>query len=373
MKIVHCIHGLGLGGAQKVVKELVEGLDPQFFRCFVYACQDGVLREEVERAGATVRILPRRLAKLDPWWALELAQAMRRDGVELVHTHLFGDSLHGYLAARVAGGLPVLMTLHSGIRSHFRRQQLGYRWLLGRCARTVACSSAVQRSLVETRWPASETVVTIANGVEAPAGPGPAEVARLRAELGAGPDAVLFASVGRLVAQKGLDDLIRAFAALVRSGGAPARLALLGDGPCAGELRRLATAEGVGDRVAMPGFRPDVGTLLAAVDVVVFSSLCEGLPMALLEAMAAGRAIVGTAIAGIAQATRDGREALLVPPRDPPRLARAMARLARNPALRAALGSAARRRFQERFTAAEMVRRYQQLYLEVLAAWPKAA
>lgn len=373
MKIVHCIHGLGLGGAQKVVRQLVERLDPRAFQCLVYACVDGVLREEVERAGARVRIIPRRLSKLDPWWALKLAQALRRDGAELVHTHLFGDSLHGYLAARAAGGLPVVMTLHSGIRSHFRRQQLGYRWLLRRCARTVACSSYVQHSLAATRWPGSEAVVTITNGIEAPEAPEPAGVARLRAELGAGPGATLFASFGRLAVEKGLKDLIRAFAALGRSGGPPARLALLGEGPLAGELRRLAQAQGVGDRVTMPGFRPDVGALLAAVDVVVFSSYYEGLPMALLEAMAAGRAIVGTAIPGIAEAARNGREALLVPPRDPPRLARAMARAAGDPALRATLGSAARRRFQEHFTAAEMVRRYQELYLEVLAAHPKAA
>ena len=103
MRIAHCIHGLGVGGAQQVVREITAGSDRSEFRYFVYCCVDGDTRPRIEETGATVRVLPRRLSKIDPAWVRGLARAMREDHVDLVHTHLFGDSLHGYLAARASG------------------------------------------------------------------------------------------------------------------------------------------------------------------------------------------------------------------------------------------------------------------------------
>ena len=131
--IAHCIHGLGLGGAQRVLHEILLKSDDNDFRYSVYCSLDGLFRKDVETAGATVQILPRRLPKLDPFWIRKLSVAMRLDRIELVHTHLFGDSLHGYLAARACASLPVIMTLHNTWSSFSRLQRLGYRWLFGRC------------------------------------------------------------------------------------------------------------------------------------------------------------------------------------------------------------------------------------------------
>ncbi|MEM7586074.1 MAG: glycosyltransferase, partial [Acidobacteriota bacterium] len=105
LRVAHCIHGLGLGGAQKVIAALVRGRQDPRLEVFVYSCHGGVHREEIAAAGATVRLLPRHLPKIDPLWAMRLGRRMRRDRIDLVHTHLFGDSLHGVLAARLAGRL----------------------------------------------------------------------------------------------------------------------------------------------------------------------------------------------------------------------------------------------------------------------------
>ncbi len=366
--LAHNIHGLGLGGAQKVVASIVRGRRDDSSRYFVYSCNDGVHRQEIEDAGATVRIIPRHVPKLDPLWALRLARAMRRDGIDLVHCHLFGDSLHGYLAAYLAGGIPVVLTLHIGPEGLRRLQPAGYRWLLPRAARIVSCSHAVGRAFVEAGLAPGADVESIPNGLEIPQREPPdgRRIEALRSEFGATAETVLFAVIGRLEPQKAHRDLIAAFARLCRSDRRDLRLLVLGTGPLADELEDLARSLGVGAKIVFAGFRSDVQELLPTFDVVVFSSLFEGLPVALLEAMAAGRCLVTTDVPGIVEAARNGREALVVPRGAPDRLAAAMARVAADPELRTRLGTGALRRFRDSYTAESMVRSYERLYREVL-------
>ncbi len=369
------MHGLGLGGAQEVVRQIVAGAAPGFEH-LVYSCESGALAPRVEAAGAAVRILPRRLPKLDPSWAAALAGAMRRDRVDLVHTHLFGDSLHGWLASLAAGRPPVVMTLHIGVEGLTRLQRAGYRFLLARADQAVACSRAVHGSYAAAGWAVRRPLRTLSNGVAVPPPEAPpeADLAGLRRELGLAADVRVVAAIGRLAEQKGFRHLLAALGRLRARGVASFHLVFLGEGPLKGELARQAEAEGLGGAVTFAGFRADVARLLPACDVVAFPSLYEGLPLALLEAMAAGRAVVATDLPGIAEAARDGREALLVPPADPAALAGALARALGDAELRGRLGAAAARRCRERFAAARMVAGYERLYVEVagLARRPAA-
>jgi len=367
IRVAHCVHGLGLGGAQKVIASLVRGTDPAAFRHVVYSCDDGIHRDEIEAAGAVVRIIPRRFPKLDPTWVLTLARAMRADRIDVVHAHLFGDSLHGYLASRAAGRPPVVLTLHIGVEGCTGLQRHGYGWLLARCARAVACSAAVARSF-EPLIAAGRTMQVIANGIETTPATVPPPAAReaLRRSLGAAPDDVVFAVIGRLAEQKGHRYLLTAFAALVREHGVGARLVVLGEGELRPSLERQAAEVGIADRVLFAGLRSDVPALLPGIDAVVFSSLFEGLPVALLEAMAAGRCIVATAVPGIVEAVRDQREAVIVPIGDVDGLAAGMLRAVRTPGLAQRLGDAARARFLAEFTAERMVARYAAVYEDVL-------
>jgi glycosyltransferase involved in cell wall biosynthesis len=370
MRVAHCVHGLGLGGAQKVIAALVRGGGGGGeLQHVVYSCDDGVHRAEIEEAGALVRIVPRLVPKLDPLWVVRLARTMRRDGIELVHTHLFGDTLHGYLAARAAGAPPVVATLHIGTEGLTGLQQRGYRWLFPRCARLVACSHAVARSFDAMSRATGAPVTVVPNGIADTAAPSVDTAARekARTELGASPHEVVLATIGRLEEQKGHAFLLPALARMAAQGPGAVRLVVIGDGALRAALEERARAEGVADRVAFTGLRPDVERLLPAIDVVVFPSLFEGLPIALLEAMAAGRCIVATDIPGIVEAVRPEREALIVPRADVAALAGALARVASDAELRQRLGAAARRRFADEFTAARMVERYGAVYREALA------
>lgn len=368
MRIAHCIHGLGLGGAQKVLETLVTSLKVEDYQHFVYCSLDGPVRTGVEKAGATVRLIPRLLPKIDPFWAYRLATTMRSDGVDLVHTHLFGDSLHGFLAG-LFSGLPVVMTLHNNQARFNFLQQFGYRWMLPRCAAVVACAPSVMRSFVEDQPSLAQKIEVIPNGIEfeEQGRLSPEEESELRTELGIEPQTLIFIAMGRFVKQKGYKYLIQAFSQLPEPLKNRSQLLLLGQGPLESELKSLTSSLRVSRTVLFPGYRQDVRRILGISDAVVFSSLWEGLPIALLEAMAAGRSIVATDIEAFVDALEPGVEALLVPPADSPAMAAALETLIEDELMKDELGRRARVRFAAEFTAPRMVDAYEQLYRKVLS------
>ncbi|MEM1177566.1 MAG: glycosyltransferase [Acidobacteriota bacterium] len=361
MRIAHCIHGVGLGGAQQVVRHIVAARSTGF-EYVVLASMSGVFHRQIEDAGAKVRVIERRLPKFDPFWMWALRRAMREERVDLVHAHLFGDSLHGYLAARRLD-LPVILTLHNIVEARSGIQRRGYGWLLGQPLEPIACAEFVRRSFLEHFGDRANRIATIQNAVDIPADTIDADVSRrvLEAELGIRPGAVVLAGVGRMVGQKAFEHLIDATHRL-KTRGIDAQLVLVGEGELKATHQAQAERLDLGDRVIFAGFRSDIRELMAAIDIVVFSSRQEGLPMVLLEAMAAGRAVVATRVGGIPEAVEDDREALLVPSEDVDALAAALERAALDPELRVRLGDAARRRYRQHFTVERMARAYEALY-----------
>ena len=366
MRVAHCIQGLGLGGAQQVVREIVGRAPTDGFEFFVYAAEDGFFRGLYEEAGATVRVLPRVFRRFDPQWMARLALAMRRDRIDLVHAHLFGDTLHGYLASRLAAVPGFVMTLHCDLPSQPRLQRGGYRWLLRRPVVAVACSGAAARSIARESPSTFGAVRTIANGVP----PAPVRVedpearSHARDVLGLAADARVIGSVGRLDPDKAPELLLDAFARLPETAGPAPLLLFAGEGGLEPTLRARAERAGVADRVRFAGLRTDIRELLPGIDVVAFSSSAEGLSMALLETMAAGGCIVAADVPGNREAVGE-TEAVLARPGDADALADALSRAISDPALRRRLGEAARKRYRADFSADGMVAAYASLYREV--------
>lgn len=364
--IAHVIHGLGLGGAQQVVKYLVSHGDRGAFTHRVYAASSGVFHAEIEAAGAEVSIVRRHVPKFDPIWIGKLVTLLRRDEIQLLHAHLFGDSLHGTIAARLAGDIPVIITIHNSLMDFSGIQRAGYKWMLPRAAKVVACSESAGesfRALVDR-----DTITAIPNGLDPDAVPQvtDAAVRIARETVGIPADAVLVGAVGRLVPQKGFSFLLSAFRSVVAKTGADVRLVLLGTGPDEAALRQQVNDEGIADRVSFLGFRADARELMVGFDVLVFSSLYEGLPITLLEGMASRRCIVATKAPGLVDVLTDGENALLAPPRDAESLAAAISVAIGQPELRRRLGDSAYRTFLACYTVERMVSGYERLYREIL-------
>jgi glycosyltransferase involved in cell wall biosynthesis len=231
--------------------------------------------------------------------------------------------------------------------------------LASRVDRYLAVSRAIAADLVERyRWPATKIEV-VHNAVEVERFGGEAPPG-LREELGASGRPLVFTSA-RLNDQKGHPVLLEAAAALP-----DAVFALAGEGPERGRLEGLAERLGVSERVRFLGRREDVPQLLAACDVFALPSLYEGTSLAVLEAMAARRAVVSSAIGGTDELIENGYTGLLVPPGDSGALALALRRLLGDAALREQLAAAGRDRVEREFTRAAMAARVSAVYEELL-------
>jgi glycosyltransferase involved in cell wall biosynthesis len=344
-----------LGGAQTYVASLLPALAERA-DVVVAAHGPGPLREAVVEAGARFVHLEHVRRPLDPWrdlrGLLELALLMRRERFDVVHAN---SSKAGILArtAALLTRVPVRIftvhgwafSAHDGARSRF------YLWadrLMSPLTTTIICVSETElRAGLAAKTCREARSVVIYNGVAA---------AAARAEpVDSAPPRIL--SVGRLRAPKDVVTLVRALALLERGSFSAA---IVGDGPDAAKITPGAPVE-------LLGTRRDVAELLAASDVFVLSSRSEGLPMSILEAMAAGLPVVASAVGGVPELVVDGETGLLVPPGDPAALASALSRLVADPDLRRRLGAAGRERAEKRFSLHRFREEHVQLYERLLA------
>lgn len=310
--------------------------------------------------------------RFDPRIVGDLVALARARGARILHVHGYAAADFGRLAARRTGAALVLHEHFADPRMP-AYQGLADRLLSGLTDRAIAVSGSTRDFLVRERHVPAARVRLIWNGApleefaHAPAG----ARERIREQWGLATDALAIGTIGRLSEQKGQRDLLEA-AGRVVTADARARFVLVGDGDLRPALESQAAALGLGDRVVFAGHRTDVPAVLAALDVVCISSTYEGTPLALFEAMAAGRAIVSTAVDGCREILAHERTALLSPARDPAALARNLARVLAEESLRHALGAAAAAE-SRRYDIAECVRQIEALYDEVLAERARGA
>jgi glycosyltransferase involved in cell wall biosynthesis len=280
--------------------------------------------------------------RFDPRILHDLVELVRAKSARVLHVHGYAAADFGRVAARVTG---CKLVLHE----HFADPALpGYQAVADRLLRSctdaaIAVSGSTREFLVRERHVPRERVRLIWNGAPldefAPVSRERALAAR--AALGLPDNAVVFGTIGRLSAQKGHAFLLDA-ASQVLARHAAARLLIVGDGDLMAPLREQAHALGIADRTVFAGHRTDVPEMLGVLDAFCISSLYEGTPLALFEAMAAGKAIVSTAVDGCREVLTEEETGLLVPPGDAAALASALGRVVGDPKLRVGLGMRAR-------------------------------
>ena len=293
-----------------------------------------------------------------------LRRYFRQHRPHIVQGQLFWAYVLGALAA-VPAGVAVMIGCRRSLPI-FKGGNARHLWLEQLANRVttlvVANSATVRATAIETEGLPADKVITIHNGVTEPAPADATQVAATRASLAVAPDAAVVVCVANLIEYKGHRDLLAAWAD-VRQRCPSAVLWLVGDGA---ERRAVAhAAEAVGG-VHVLGSRADVRLLLASAALLVQASHQEGLPNAVLEGMAAGLPVVATNVGGTAELVVDGETGLLVAPRDPARLASAIATLLEDADARARMGRAALERVRASFSMTHMVSRYEQLYDRLL-------
>jgi glycosyltransferase involved in cell wall biosynthesis len=368
-----------MGGSERQMLALAEHLPRDRFAVeFIVLGDRGTNTSAAEALGVPVHVLGsvRRAGSAVPVYAVRAAARIadyitwvRRGRYDIVDAWLF----HGYALAGLTRPISRTPILIAG-----RRSLSAFKDRFGPVERTVdaiarrradvivANSQAVIEDVVAREGVDRRRLRLIRNGVE-PARPlTEAERDAIRAGWGAGPDALVVACVANYRPGKGLTELLTVAAGL-RPATPSARYVLLGDGPLRPELEARARALGLTEIVRF-GSVPDARAVIGAVDVVVQASHAEGSPNALLEAAAAGRAIVATAAGGTTEVVDEGRTGLLVPVGDEAAFATALRTVLDDPGLRLRLGTAARDHVERTFPMGAMIDAYAGLYEELAAA-----
>jgi L-malate glycosyltransferase len=373
VKILFAIVGLDVGGAEQQLTELLLRMDRQVFDPVVccLGCR-GPLADVIEAAGIRVEVIGLRRVRESGW----------RDGVAIVgrlwhfarllwseRPHIVQGMLYwAYVPAAFlarATGIPIVIATRLSLGRYkdgrpilLWLERLGNRWT----DVVVANAEAVRADAIRQEALPPEKVVVIHNGVDL--GRFAGGDASLRRELGLPEDAVVVGVIANLLQYKGHDVFLDAWKSVLRRH--PRAVALLvGDGPLRGRLEDRLRSEGLAGSVRLAGVRRDIPRVLAAVDVVAHPSYEEGSANAILEALAAAKPVVATAVGGTVEAVVHERTGLLVPPGDAAALAEGICRLIEDRHAADAFGGAGRELVRDRYDMALMVAGYERLFLDL--------
>lgn len=374
LKVMQVTPNLEIGGAQQTVQTLTKYLPRTGCPSVVCAFGGGPLAGELTRHGIEIEFLParRHSALALPLFLLEMARR-RRDLLDLVKKHRIdvlqtqglGTLDFLVMTLRRRRKIQVWWTIQNASFMVREEDLQSYRWLLGtkRWAHrllyrlgarivdgVVAVSDETLRSFQDVAGDAGGKLTVVCNAVDVELYPARVDRERLRAQLGFTPDDHLMTMVGTFKRQKGHRYLVDA-AVSVAPIFSNLHILLVGDGELAVDIDAQVEAAGLRDRIHFLGTRRDVAELLAASDSFVLPSLWEGLPVALLEAMASALPVIATSVSGTSQVMVPGMTGWLVPPAEPGALADAMRELLSDRDRAAAMAAAARERVASRFSA----------------------
>lgn len=355
--VLMIFESLNLGGAERHIVDLADGLQRLSGRRVVVATQGGILQKELEEKGVTHERIPG--IRYTPAHILRVARAVdklvRKYHARVMHSHsryynlacLLAEKFFRSPAVRIATAHNVYPDKH---------------WL-GFWPKHTICVSPAAEQYVRSYSSAKTRVIL--NGI--PPFPAPRPAQQVRSDLGISPNELVLLNVGRLSEQKAQYLLLDAFAKVIRMAGIPPlRLLIAGEGELRGRIEQDIAKLNIGNRVSLLGNRSDIGDLMAASDIFVLSSRWEGLGIVLIEAASVGLPLVSFKVGGVVEVVRHDETGFLVEPEDTDELARSLAALIRDRRLRERMGQAGRRLYAERFTLGKCVEETERFYAAVV-------
>ena len=368
-RVLYVITKLELGGAQKQLLSLCSGLDKEKFAIYLFTADSGLLVEDASKVFGINLYLSKFLDRpINPFKDLlaffEIASFIKSKKINVVHTHSSKAGILGRLAARVAGVKRIVHTVHGWSFNDFQPYLSRHFYILLErlCARlsdkiVVVSEYDKEKGLSEHIGGRNQYLV-VPYGIDH--SEFKAESHSLRKEFGIPPSVLLVGMIACFKPQKAPRDFIEV-ARMVTSKFGNVKFIMIGDGQMRGHIQELISRYQLQDKVILAGWRKDIPRVLCALDVFVLTSLYEGMPIAVLEAMAAAKAVVVTNTGGIAEVVKDG---FLVTPRAPQEMADRVFTLLADKNLRKRLGENASISISVKFSVPSMVLAHQQLYLK---------
>jgi glycosyltransferase involved in cell wall biosynthesis len=362
IRILFVTDQLLIGGAERQLIEMCKRFDRDRFELFLFCTvAGGHLQREFEELGVVVHIGGGRFRPVVAQ-VCRLARFITKQRIDVVHSWLWYSNVISYMATRLSRQAVWILAVH-GIHINFGKRHAFVEKLTNAAADHITTiSNYNHRILLEEQRIDRDKVTVIYNGISTASDLGDSGTAGDMQIPGAGKLVGCIANFGN---EKGHNFLIEAMA-LVAEQVPDLKMLLVGDGPLRPQIEAEIADQGLWDRIVLLGRRDDVPRLLTELDFTVLPSLLEGMPVSIIEAMAAGLPVVASNVGGIPEVVVDGETGLLVEPGQPELLAAAIVRLANDAELRAEMGAKAYRRVEQVFGIDQSVKAYERLYLREL-------
>lgn len=374
IKILHVIDSLGVGGMERVVVDVANGLDlGRFEQTVCCLSRRGELADQLRDDVRCIDL--GKGDKADRLMPLKLARVIRRERPDIVHSQSW-SGVDTALATLLTPGVKLVHSEHGRNYPHWQRQPLLRRLArrgVYQLANAVFAISAEVRDFYcrQTSFP-TERMQVIANGIDLQR-IDEANARGVREEFGIAPDDFVVGTVARLDLTKDTISLARAFASVaLRHRTSSSKLLIVGDGEQRARLADFVRSMRLEGAVIFAGPRRDVPRLLRAMDVFALSSVSEGMPLTVLEAMAARLPVVATNVGALPELVEEGKTGFLVPIRHAAALSEKLEMFLANRQLAITFGEAARHKVEQEFPVERMLRRYAELYESFWSATPSA-
>ena len=368
INILHIYQNSKIGGVQQQILNLLKAYNREVFNP-IFCClgPKEEIGKEIEGIGIDCIPLNRsRYNRFSLGIVLDLHRLMKKKQIHIVRTHRYRSNFYGRLAAFLTGVPVIVASVHDNYRKDKRPARKMINRILSKITdKIVAVSEDVKKDIIRYDKTEVSKVMVITNGIDIEKFNPKGNFADIRKEFSIKEGAIVVGFVGRIVPAKGLQYLIDSIP-YVKEEFKNIKLLIIGEGSIVAKLHEQAKEKKVYDNIIFTGRRRDIPDILSCIDIFVMPSIAEGLPNALLEAMAMGKPIVATEVGGIPEVIKNGVNGLLVPPRDPIALATAMKGLIGNDRLAAQMGYAARDLVLDKFSMRAITQKWQTLYLSIL-------
>lgn len=367
--ILHLRKSEGFYGAERVILELA-----QFFQTGPFRSWIGILNDVREPClalfeRAKEKEIPAKIflcrSRLDLSCIMEIAKATKTMQIDLIHTHGFKADVYGWITARMTS-IPIISTQHGWTHKNrlIRVWENISLYFLKSMNKVIGVSPQIVEELHRDGISLSK-LVWVPNGVVVPTRFHSSSIV-FKKEFGLNSNTWTIGMIGRLSIEKGHGILFEAIKK-VHSQCPNIQVFIIGEGPLKEKLKYQVHEMGLDSIVQFLGFRSDIDRLYPMLDIIVSSSIREGFPLTILEAMAYGKSVVATKVGGVGELIQHGKTGLLVEPEDVRALANAIQFLIRHPSKAQAMGSHARRFVQENYSVERMCNGYQRIYEEFIS------